>query len=119
MDILTVIIAVAGGIATIGGLSFGFAYVFYQGKGGKNKSLEDANAKLTDTLNELIGAQNKKIDDLTEADKRKDVRIAKLEGQVEELSKKNNDLTSIINTALDRFFQAHPEEALKLAKKVN
>lgn len=108
-------------LATIVGAVIGLGTIFFligQSKAGKNKTLEDANAKLTETLNQLIATQDKKIDDLLALDKEKDGRINKLEGQVEELSKKNNDLSSIINTALDRFFAAHPDEAIRLAKAV-
>lgn len=108
-------------LATVVSTIIALGAIFYfvgQRSAGKNKELEKANEKLTETLNQLIATQDKKIDDLLGLDKEKDSRIAKLEGQVEELSKKNNDLSSIINTALDRFFAAHPDEAIRLAKAV-
>lgn len=102
---------------SFGILVAGIAYAWAQVKSAKAKQLTEVNEKLTSTLNELIATQDKKIGDLQAANQDSQKKIATLEGRVEELSKKNTDLQGIINQALDRYFQAHPEEAIRLAKQ--
>ncbi len=109
-------------VLLVGAILLAIAYAWSQYVTGgakqleeKNKQVDDANDRLTKTLNDLLATQNKKIEDLQKSHSENEKEIANLKGRVDELSKKNGDLQSIINTALDRYFSEHPEEALKLA----
>jgi len=106
-------------ITTIGIIIFSVSYTYTQLKSAKSKQVEDANDKLSHTLNELVATQDKKIDELKKEWLSSQQKIKFLEGRVEELSRKNTDLQDIISVALDRFFSAHPEEAIRLAKQTS
>ncbi len=108
---------VLGLIVTGGVIVAGVAYYRASARKGQNEAnaaLQGANEKLTDTLNQMLETQDKKISDLTMTIKESQNKISNLEGRVEELSKKNGDLQGIINKALDRYFELHPDEAVRL-----
>jgi predicted outer membrane protein len=106
-------------LAMISGVfALAFTYIWTQAKGGKSKAeheIEEANSKLNATLEELIKSYEKKYDELYRLNQENQTEIANLKGRVDELSRQNGDLQNLISRALTRYFDEHPEEALKLA----
>lgn len=106
--------SIMGGLATAGVMVLAVGWMVAKFKEGGMKAVEERETKLRKVEQELREAQDRKIEVLIAANTENQKQIALLTGRVEELSRTNTDLTTIINQALDRFFREHPEEAFKL-----